>query len=79
MAIDVRLAFEVSGIPKRFLTLRLNSSGTLVIPFDASKESGPIFKGHSTGDQQPFSSESEIKAQKYSIHPSVHLPENVIH
>jgi hypothetical protein len=79
MAIDVRLAFDIFGTRKRFLTLKLNNSGSLIIPFHASKESSPIFKHTSTGDQRSFSSESAIKAQKYSVHPSTHLPENVIH
>jgi hypothetical protein len=79
MALDVILAFEVDGGPRRFTSLRYNRSGTLVILFEESVSSGPVFKHSTNNPRSPFSPDRVIALQKYSVHPSLHLPENVIH
>jgi hypothetical protein len=79
MAFDVELAFEVDGRPRRFTSLRYNSSGTLIILFEEAAFSGPVFKSSINNPLSPYSPDRSIKSQKYSVHPSLHLPENVIH
>ena len=70
------IAFDVAGKSKRFLRFCLNDTGSLVLIL----ESGFVDAAEISSKPAPHLRGTVIRERHFSIHPSLHLPEeNIIH